>query len=123
MFEIMVEDYFSAAHRLREYKGKCEELHGHNWKVEVSVEGRSLNPTGMVLDFKELKDKLKNVLQKLDHRYLNEVAPFDKINPTSENVACYIYGELKKNLNDAGIKLSKVTVWEAEKSGATYMEG
>ena len=122
MFEILVEDYFSAAHRLRNYQGKCEKLHGHNWKVQVLVVAEKLDKAGMLLDFKELKVRLENILQKLDHRCLNEVSPFDKLNPTSENLAQFVYQELKNNLVDTQANLSKVTVWETEKACASYTE-
>jgi 6-pyruvoyltetrahydropterin/6-carboxytetrahydropterin synthase len=117
-FEIKIIRYFSAAHSLRGYKGKCEELHGHNWKVEVLVSSPKLNSLGMVLDFKELKDKLNKVLSLLDHRYLNEIDFFKKFNPTSENIARYIFENLKKN--KLNVKLEAVTVWESEDASATY---
>jgi len=117
-FEIKIIRYFSAAHSLRGYKGKCEELHGHNWKVEVLVSSPKLNSLGMVLDFKELKDKLNKVLSLLDHRYLNEIDFFKKFNPTSENIARYIFENLKKN--NLNVKLEAVTVWESEDASATY---
>lgn len=114
MYNIKVEADFSAAHNLRGYKGKCEALHGHNWKVEVAVGATKLDKTGMVLDFTDLKQKLHRVLEKLDHRYLNNLPYFKKFNPTSENIAKYIYD----NLRIQG--LESVTVWESEKSAATY---
>jgi 6-pyruvoyltetrahydropterin/6-carboxytetrahydropterin synthase len=118
MYTIKVESDFSAAHNLRGYKGKCEELHGHNWKVETSVLKDKLDKTGMVLDFKYLKTKLKQVLDSLDHKYLNDVPYFKKVNPTSENIAKYIYDRLKCQ----GLKVNSVTVWESENSQATYYE-
>jgi 6-pyruvoyltetrahydropterin/6-carboxytetrahydropterin synthase len=117
-FEIKIICYFSAAHSLRGYKGKCEELHGHNWKVEVLVSSPKLNSLGMVLDFKELKEKLNKVLSLLDHRYLNEIDFFKKFNPTSENIARYIFENLKKN--NLNVKLEAVTVCESEDASATY---
>jgi len=122
MFEILVEDYFNAAHRLRNYQGKCEELHGHNWKVQVHVAAEKLDKAGMLMDFKDLKEHLKNILQKLDHHYLNEVSPFDKFNPTSENLARFVYQGLKESLAGTQVNLSKVTVWETEKACASYSE-
>ncbi len=113
MHKVSVIDYFSAAHNLRGYKGKCEELHGHNWKVEVSLESARLDKTGMVVDFKILKDKLKRVLKLLDHKYLNKLAYFKKTNPTSENIAKYIYDRLK-------CRVQSVSVWESHNSYATY---
>jgi len=117
-FEIKIIRYFSSAHSLRGYKGKCEELHGHNWKVEVVVASPKLNSLGMVLDFKELKERLDKVLNSLDHRYLNEIDFFKKINPTSENIARYIFDNLSKQ--NPKIKIKAVTVWESEDASATY---
>jgi 6-pyruvoyltetrahydropterin/6-carboxytetrahydropterin synthase len=118
MYSIKVEATFSSAHNLRGYKGKCEELHGHNWKVEVTAQSRNLDKTGMVLDFKFLKDRLNVILEDLDHKYLNKVKPFDKINPTSENIARYIYDRLKPKIKN----LKSVTVWENSSSSAAYAE-
>jgi 6-pyruvoyltetrahydropterin/6-carboxytetrahydropterin synthase len=118
MFSIKVEDSFSAAHNLRGYKGKCEELHGHNWKVEIVVTDDKLDKLGMVLDFKSLKKKLYAVLEKLDHKYLNNIPYFKKINPTSENIARFIFGSLKSKISN----LKSVTVWESESSSVTYEE-
>lgn len=118
MYSIKVEDNFSAAHNLRGYKGKCEELHGHNWKVELVVEKDELDKTGMVLDFKYLKNKLYAVLEKLDHKYLNNLAYFKKVNPTSENIAKYIYDGLKPKI----LNLKSVTVWESDNSSAAYQK-
>jgi len=118
MYSIKVEANFSAAHNLRGYKGKCEELHGHNWKVEVEALSDRLNNAGMVLDFKYLKNKLNRVLEKLDHKYLNNIPYFKKANPTSENIARYIYDHLKSQISN----IQSVTVWESENSAATYEE-
>lgn len=118
MHSVTVESYFSSAHNLRGYKGKCEQLHGHNWKVCLTVSKGALDRTGMVADFKYLKAQLNKTLEKLDHKYLNAVAYFKKVNPTSENIACYIYNNLKKSLPD----LRSVTVWENNTSFATYEE-
>ncbi|MFA4989020.1 MAG: 6-carboxytetrahydropterin synthase QueD, partial [Candidatus Omnitrophota bacterium] len=90
MYTLKVESSFSSAHNLRGYKGKCEELHGHNWRVEISVRSRDLDGTGMLLDFKYLKKKLNNVLDRMDHQYLNKLDHFKKVNPTSENIARYV---------------------------------
>ncbi len=118
MYSIKVESSFSAAHNLRGYKGKCEELHGHNWKVEVVVSADRLDKAGMVLDFKYLKSRLNKMLEQLDHKYLNKVTYFKKYNPTSENIAKYIYDRLKVQ----GSKVKLVTVWESDNSCATYDE-
>jgi len=116
MYTIKVEADFSSAHNLRGYKGKCEELHGHNWKVEAAVSRKKLDKLGMVADFRIVKDELKAILERLDHKYLNDIAYFKKINPTSENIAKYIYDCLKAKT--PGLK--SVTVWESENSSATY---
>ena len=126
MYDIKIEGDFSSAHNLRGYKGKCEELHGHNWRVELVVSSGKLDNIGMVMDFKSLKEKLNNLLEKLDHKYLNNIPYFSaaggsasggkKINPTSENIAKYIYDNLKKKIPG----LYSVTVWESDKACATY---
>ncbi len=118
MYTVKVEASFSSAHNLRGYKGKCEDLHGHNWKVEAAVSGKKLDDIGMVMDFKYLKMKLNEVLEGLDHKYLNDIPYFKKINPTSENIAKYIYDKLKPFVQDLGL----VTVWESENSSATYSQ-
>ena len=118
MYNIKVEANFSSAHNLRGYKGKCEELHGHNWKIEVAVAKDRLDKIGMVLDFRYLKEKLNECTEKLDHKYLNELAYFKKVNPTSENIAKYIYDSLKPQIS----YLKSVTVWENNASSATYEE-
>ena len=116
MYKIKVESTFSSAHNLRGYHGKCEALHGHNWKVEVSVAGDKLDKAGMVLDFKLLKKKLNEILEKLDHRYLNDIAYFKKINPTSENISEYIFQNIHRQIP----QVCAVTVWENNTSCATY---
>lgn len=118
MYNIKIEAHFSSAHNLVGYKGKCEELHGHNWKVEVAVCSNKLDKTGMVMDFKDLKMRVNKILDKLDHKYLNKISYFKKVNPTSENIAEYIYNCLKAEV----VGLSSVTVWESENSAATYQE-
>jgi 6-pyruvoyltetrahydropterin/6-carboxytetrahydropterin synthase len=118
MYNIKVESNFSSAHNLRGYKGKCEELHGHNWKIEAVASSDKLDKTGMVLDFKYLKTRLNKRLEKLDHKYLNDLPYFKKVNPTSENIAKYIYDSLKPSV--PGLK--HVTVWENNTSSATYEE-
>jgi len=115
MYSIKIEADFSAAHNLRGYRGKCEELHGHNWKVEVVAAREELDKLGMVLDFQYAKSKLRRVIEKLDHKYLNNIPYFKKVNPTSENIARYIFDALQK-----GFPVQSVTVWESENSCATY---
>jgi len=119
MYKVKVTDSFSSAHNLREYEGNCENLHGHNWKVEVSLKGEQLGNLGMLVDFRELKKEVKNILSTLDHTYLNDHEYFSKINPTSENIAQFIYKKLKNTFNG---KMDKVVVWESESSAAEYYE-
>jgi len=116
MFSVKVELEFSAAHNLRGYKGKCEELHGHNWKVQVVAAKDKLDNSGMLIDFRLLKSALKRALDELDHRYLNKIPYFKKENPTSENIARYIFLRLKRRIP----QIKEVTVWESEKCAATY---
>ena len=128
MFEVRITDDFAAAHFLRDYNGKCENLHGHNYKVYVHVEGNSLDKGGMLLDFTLLKTALKEVLSKIDHTNLNEIADFDQ-NPSAERIAVYIYKNMLKVLSEKGLdlskssnrKISKVDVFETDKNRARYI--
>jgi 6-pyruvoyltetrahydropterin/6-carboxytetrahydropterin synthase len=120
MYEITVTSHFSGAHRLRYLHGKCEELHGHNWKVEVSVVSNRLGKEGVVTDFGILKQKVEKVLKLLDHTYLNDLPYFSGIEPSSENIAKYIYDKLKNDLKGNPGSLNKVTAWESETASATY---
>lgn len=122
MFELMIETYFSAAHQLRGYKGQCEKLHGHNWKVQVYVLAEKLNEIDLAIDFHELKRLTEEVLVPLDHGFLNDIFPFTEKNPSSENIAKWIYDSVKKKLNGTSVSLSGVTVWESEAASATYFE-
>lgn len=124
MFEASVKASFSGAHRLKGYRGKCEALHGHNWDVEAFVASKDLNAEGLLIDFKVLRNKLNEVLCALDHRDLNSIAFFKERNPSAENIAKYIYTNLKKALSDRGQKVSllRVSVWETRDSCATYYE-
>ena len=121
MYSVSIETHFSAAHLLRNYKGKCENLHGHNWKVEVTVSTETLDEAGMAIDFTELKQKTSAIIKQFDHQYLNEIKYFKKVNPSSENIAAYIYTLLKEKLDDKNLKLTKVSVWESENSKASYL--
>jgi len=122
MFEISIEGGFEAAHNLRNYRGKCENLHGHNYGVRVYFSGNKLDGSGMLLDFIVLKKKLEKITENLDHKYLNEVKPFDRLNPTAENIARYIFGEMKKAAGGKRAKISRVSVRETERNCATYYE-
>jgi 6-pyruvoyltetrahydropterin/6-carboxytetrahydropterin synthase len=120
MYENTVLSHFSAAHRLRYLHGKCEELHGHNWKIEVSLSSDRLNKEGVVIDFQILKQKLEKVLKPLDHTYLNDLPYFSGEEPSSENIAKYIFDKLKKDLKGHRAHLKRVTAWESETACATY---
>jgi len=122
MHEVTVIRSFSAAHRLRGYRGKCEELHGHNWRVEVSAAAETLDELGMVIDFKVLKKAVDEILERLDHCYLNDVPPFDKINASSENLAQYIFTETAALIDDERVRLSRCVVWESDNAFSTYRE-
>jgi 6-pyruvoyltetrahydropterin/6-carboxytetrahydropterin synthase len=122
MYELVVETNFSSAHQLRGYKGECEKLHGHNWKVQVHVVAEKLNELDMAIDFHELKDFVGEVIAPLDHGFLNDLFPFTEKNPSSENIAKWIFDSLKKKVNDNNLRLSAVTVWESETTSATYFE-
>lgn len=122
MYELMIETHFSAAHQLRGYGGDCEKLHGHNWKVQVHVIADSLNELDIAIDFHELKDITNEILAPLDHSFLNEIFPFTEKNPSSENLAKWIYDSLKKRINYENLHVSAVTVWESETASATYFE-
>ena len=122
MFEVSVDDSFAAAHNLRNYKGKCENLHGHNYKVRVVLTGPRLDDTGLLYDFVHLKQVMRSVLGALDHKYLNETKPFDELNPSAENIAKHIYDETARQMNTTanGATLASVTVWESDLTAATY---
>jgi 6-pyruvoyltetrahydropterin/6-carboxytetrahydropterin synthase len=120
MFSVKIKTEFSAAHCLREIGGKCENLHGHNFAVEVVVDSPTLDDSGMVMDFRLLKASTRAILEKLDHRYLNELPIFRGKNPSAEMIAAYIFDELSKEINRGGRHIRRVTVWESESSRATY---
>jgi 6-pyruvoyltetrahydropterin/6-carboxytetrahydropterin synthase len=120
MYELKVITHFSAAHQLREFKGPCEALHGHNYKVEVCVTADSLNGAGLAVDFGVLKKYVNEIVDRLDHKFLNDLEPFANQNPSSENIARYVAEELPLLLQNPAINVSGVTVWESESSCATY---
>jgi 6-pyruvoyltetrahydropterin/6-carboxytetrahydropterin synthase len=123
VFELTTIVDFEAAHRLPDYPGKCNRLHGHNWKVEVTVAGAKLDSLGMLIDFRELKREVNKVIERLDHYYLNEIEPFCTINPTAENISRYIYEEISSGLATArSVKVNCVKVWESAHSAAVYRE-
>jgi 6-pyruvoyltetrahydropterin/6-carboxytetrahydropterin synthase len=121
MYELITEAEFAAAHRLREYDGQCENLHGHNWKVELVVAGEELGPLGMLIDFRDIKAILNDVLDTFDHKYLNELPPFTECNPTTENLSRVIYEMVNGHL-PKGVCVRSVTTWESSRCGARYSE-
>lgn len=122
MYEVSVEESFAAGHYLRGYKGKCENQHGHNYRVRVTLAGEKVDATGLLYDFVHLKQVIGSVIRTLDHRNLNDFAPFDKLNPSAENIARYIYDEAAKQISASanGATISSITVWETDTSAATY---
>jgi 6-pyruvoyltetrahydropterin/6-carboxytetrahydropterin synthase len=125
MYEVTVEDTFAAGHYLRNYKGKCENPHGHNYKVRVTLAGRELDHAGLLLDFKDLKSVMKHVIDYLDHRMINDLEPFTKLNPSAENIAKYFYDETNTGLRartNGRVQVKSVTIFETDTSIATYYE-
>jgi len=120
VYRISVEQHFDAAHALRGYKGKCEALHGHRFKVVAKIEALGLDDIGLAYDFTELKAHLNEVVSRFDHTNLNDIPPFDKINPSSENIAANIYKELKSRLSGDKVALTAVEVWESPQTGVSY---
>ena len=120
MYEVSVRDHFDAAHYLREYGGKCENLHGHRFQVVVSIKTDKTDDTGLAYDFTILKQHLREILVRIDHTCLNDIPPFDKVNPSSENISLSIYNELKAKLGKAEVIISNIQVWESPDSYITY---
>jgi 6-pyruvoyltetrahydropterin/6-carboxytetrahydropterin synthase len=122
MFEVSVEQTFAAGHALRNYKGACENVHGHNFKVRVTMEGSQLDHTGMLVDFLDVKASMQNVIAALDHRFLNDIPPFDVVNPSAENIAEYFYQQMSSGLsfNTVPVRIREVCVWETDIQSATY---
>jgi 6-pyruvoyltetrahydropterin/6-carboxytetrahydropterin synthase len=120
MYEISVEKHFDAAHYLRGYQGKCEAMHGHRYRVVVKIKAEKLNDIGLAYDFTDLKRHLNDILSRFDHTCLNDVPPFDKINPSAENIAATIYDELKSRLAADPIALVSVEAWESPEQGVIY---
>ena len=121
MYELKIISQFAAAHQLREYEGGCEKLHGHNWKVEVYVVGEKLGEDGLLMDFRIIKRATEKTLEQLDHRFLNELTAFKAVNPSSENIARFIFSSLTKQLKHDRARVSKVTAWESDTACASYM--
>jgi 6-pyruvoyltetrahydropterin/6-carboxytetrahydropterin synthase len=121
MFEVTVEQTFAAGHALRDYHGKSEDVHGHNYRVRVTVEGEQLDATGLLVDFLEVNRLISGAAGYLDHRFINDLAPFDKINPSAENIAKYFYDKMSAGLkNDVPVRISAIQVWETDTSSAVY---
>ncbi len=121
MFELKVITHFAAAHQLAMVAKKCENLHGHNWKVEVYIAGDELNDAGVVIDFGEIKRHLADIKKSLDHRFLNELECFQNCNPSSENIARFIAETMQAKISELGIRVSRVSAWESEDACATYI--
>jgi len=125
MFHVTVEDTFAAGHYLRNYRGKCENPHGHNYKVRVTLYGEELDRAGLLLDFKDLKDVMRDTVNRLDHQMINDLEPFTVLNPSAENLAKYFYDETQAKLRSATngrVRVKDVTVWETDTTTATYFE-
>lgn len=122
MYEIKIISQFAGAHKLRDFGGKCERLHGHNWKIEVYVTGERLGKDGMLIDFHMLKTATKKVLDELDHKFLNEIDYFKTLNPSSENIARFIFDSLSVDLNNETAGVSRVVAWESDSACAAYMK-
>ena len=122
MFEIAVEQGFASAHALRNYKGRCENVHGHNWKVRVVIQGEKLDETGMLVDFLDVKSFMGEILDRIDHQFLNEIPPFDVVNPSAENIAEYFYQQMTGRLAETPVpvRIREVKIWETEIQSATY---
>jgi 6-pyruvoyltetrahydropterin/6-carboxytetrahydropterin synthase len=122
MYHLTVHTQFAAAHNLLHYQGDCENLHGHNWKVEVTVGARQLDRSGLGIDFKVLKRETKKILDHLDHTYLNQLPAFQEVSPSSENIARYLFEQLAAIFNDGNVKVEKVNVWESDYACASFTE-
>jgi 6-pyruvoyltetrahydropterin/6-carboxytetrahydropterin synthase len=120
MYELKVTTHFAAAHQLKLVALKCENLHGHNWKIEVYLKGDTLNDAGVLMDFGEIKLAVNDIMNELDHKYLNELECFKSRNPSSENIAHYIAHALQKKITTTDVKVSRVTAWESDDACATY---
>ena len=121
MYELKIITEFSAAHNLRNFRGKCEALHGHNWKVEVVLSGKDLDDSGVVLDFAEVKAATGEIISEIDHRYLNDLPFFMENNPSSENIARYIFHRLREKMDNDRIRIKRVTAWESRDACASYL--
>jgi len=121
MFRLKVTTHFAAAHQLKMVADKCENMHGHNWKIEVTISGNHLNDAGVLMDFGDLKRHVSGIMDTLDHKFLNELDFFRDGNPSSENIAMYIAETLQPRIRDDGVQVDRVTAWESEDACATYI--
>lgn len=121
MYEVTIIKSFSAAHLLADIGGKCEALHGHNFKVETTVAGEKLNSIGILVDFRFLKEVLEEILEEIDHKYLNELTDFAGINPSAETIAKYIFEKMDARIKTAGVHMVRVKIWESENAAVTYL--
>jgi 6-pyruvoyltetrahydropterin/6-carboxytetrahydropterin synthase len=122
LYTLKVHAQFCSAHALRDYPGDCRRLHGHNWKVETEVQARVLNDIGIAIDFKAIKAATRQLVDSLDHRFLNDVEPFDRINPTAENLAAWFFRQLSAALNSTHVKVNAVMLWETDTACVRYTE-
>ena len=121
MFEVSVEQTFAAGHALRNYRGKCENVHGHNYRVRVTIAGEQLDAAGLLVDFVDIKRLMGGTIEYLDHRFINDLPPFDRINPSAENIAKYFYEQLSAGLkSELPIRIAEVRIWETDTSSAVY---
>jgi 6-pyruvoyltetrahydropterin/6-carboxytetrahydropterin synthase len=122
MYHLTIHTHFAAAHNLLNYQGECENLHGHNWKIEVTVKTENLDKAGLGIDFKILKKHTKKIMEYLDHTYLNKLEPFIEVSPSSEHIARYIFDSLVADLEDYDVIVDRITVWESDNACASYTE-
>ena len=126
MFEVSVERSFAAGHALRGYRGKCENVHGHNYKVRVTLRGAELDSIGLLVDFVEVKRLMQSIIDRLDHRFMNDIPPFTELNPSAENLARYFYQEMQRGLAETPaavpVRVGEVQIWETDVTTATYRE-
>lgn len=122
VYNLKVVTDFAAAHTLREYPGACARMHGHNWKVEAEVVATALDDAGMGVDFKVIRREIKDITERLDHQYLNDLEPFTELNPTAENIAAHIHAALSERLNSESLRVAAITLWETERACVRYSE-
>ncbi len=122
MYHLMIQTHFAAAHNLLNYQGDCENLHGHNWKVEVTVTTEHLDEAGLGIDFKILKKRTNKIMDYLDHKYLNDLEPFKVLSPSSEHISKFVFDQLREDLKGLDVVVERITVWESDNACASYTE-